>query len=63
MRKIRKCFLIDLTYTIYQQTEERIFWSNMVAFINQNTIHQTKKKEGVFNVNNTRTVRRRCYYQ
>ena len=61
MKKIRKCFLIDLTYTIYQQTEEKIFWSNMVAFINRNIIYQTNKKRGVLNVNNTRSVCGRRY--
>ena len=63
MRKVRKCFLIDLNYTIYEQTEERIFWSNMVMFVNQNITHQTKKKEGILNVNNTKSVYGRCYYK
>lgn len=62
MRKIRKCFLTDLNHTIYEQTEERIFWNNMTAFINQNIIYQTKKR-GVLDVNNTKSMYGRCYYK
>ena len=50
-KRMRKCFLASLEYTIYEQTEERIFWSNMTAFVNQNIIHQTNKKRGVLDVN------------